>query len=67
MNARAGDSNRDFNRYGVNMLLYWEALKFSIESGCRVFDFGRSTRDYVRLSLAHPPTRPILFHSINVF
>jgi FemAB-related protein (PEP-CTERM system-associated) len=29
----------------LNMRLYWEMLKYSVESGCRRFDFGRSTRD----------------------
>jgi serine/alanine adding enzyme len=29
----------------LNMRLYWEMLKYSVESGCRQFDFGRSTRD----------------------
>ena len=38
-------SIRDYNRIGVNMLLYWEALKWAIEQGYRRFDFGRSTRD----------------------
>jgi len=28
----------------LNMRLYWEMLKHSIEAGCRQFDFGRSTR-----------------------
>jgi FemAB-related protein (PEP-CTERM system-associated) len=37
-------SDREFNRYAVNMLLYREALDFAIESDCRLFDFGRSTR-----------------------
>jgi FemAB-related protein (PEP-CTERM system-associated) len=36
-------SLREFNRSGVNMLLYWEALQHAIARGCRVFDFGRST------------------------
>ncbi|MDX1517337.1 MAG: FemAB family PEP-CTERM system-associated protein [Woeseiaceae bacterium] len=36
---------REFNRYSVNMLLYWSVLKFAIKQGFRVFDFGRSTRD----------------------
>ena len=40
-----GSSVREFNRIKINMLLYWEALKRSIEDGYRVFDFGRSTRD----------------------
>lgn len=30
---------------GFNMRLYWELLIASIERGCRVFDFGRSTVD----------------------
>lgn len=38
-------SLREFNGIGVNMLMYWEALRFSIERGCRVFDFGRSSVD----------------------
>jgi lipid II:glycine glycyltransferase (peptidoglycan interpeptide bridge formation enzyme) len=37
-------ADRDFNRYSVNMLLYREALDHAIERGCKVFDFGRSTR-----------------------
>jgi FemAB-related protein (PEP-CTERM system-associated) len=31
------------NKYSVNMLLYWEVLKFSIQNGYKIFDFGRST------------------------
>lgn len=38
-------SAREFNRYSVNMLLYREALDHAIRTGCRRFDFGRSTRD----------------------
>lgn len=38
-------SIRDYNRFGVNMALYWAALRYAIEQGCRVFDFGRSTVD----------------------
>jgi serine/alanine adding enzyme len=38
-------SLRETNRYGANMLLYWEVLKYSIEQGFAVFDFGRSTPD----------------------
>ncbi len=34
---------REFNRISVNMLLYWEVLKYSIEQGYTQFDFGRST------------------------
>jgi FemAB-related protein (PEP-CTERM system-associated) len=38
-------SLREFNRFGVNMLLYWEVLAFSIARGAATFDFGRSSRD----------------------
>lgn len=38
-------SMRELNPIGVNMLLYWEALRFAIERGRRIFDFGRSTID----------------------
>lgn len=38
-------SLRATNRYGVNMLLYWEVLRRAIEQGYTTFDFGRSTRD----------------------
>lgn len=38
-------SLQEFNRIGVNMLMYWRALELSIEAGCRVFDFGRSSAD----------------------
>lgn len=38
-------SDRRYNRVGVNMLLYWEMLKLSIERGTSVFDFGRSSKD----------------------
>ncbi len=31
------------NPLGVNMLLYWEVLKFAIEKGYKRFDFGRCT------------------------
>jgi hypothetical protein len=34
---------RDFNRFNVNMVLYWEALKFSCQKKCDYFDYGRST------------------------
>lgn|GEM_PF-17350 len=36
---------RDVNHLGVNMLLYWEALKYALRKGYKYFDFGRSTRD----------------------
>lgn len=38
-------SIREFNRIGVNMLLYWEAMRFAIDNKFTRFDFGRSTRD----------------------
>ncbi|NHN36692.1 FemAB family PEP-CTERM system-associated protein [Pseudomaricurvus alcaniphilus] len=38
-------SLREFNRFSVNMLLYWESLCCSIEKGCRFFDFGRSNKE----------------------
>lgn len=38
-------SLREFNRFSVNMLLYWESLCYSIAQGCRFFDFGRSNKE----------------------
>lgn len=38
-------SDRVYDRVSVNMLLYWEALRFAIDSGSAHFDFGRCTRD----------------------
>jgi FemAB-related protein (PEP-CTERM system-associated) len=38
-------SIRKYNALGVNMLLYWEAMKAAIENGYQVLDFGRSTVD----------------------
>lgn len=37
--------DRASRKTAPNMLLYWEMLKYSIESGYRYFDFGRSTID----------------------
>lgn len=37
-------SLREFNKYGFNMLMYWESLKLSIEQSYQVFDFGRSSK-----------------------
>jgi hypothetical protein len=34
---------RASNPLSANVLLYWHMLKFSIERGFSVFDFGRST------------------------
>ena len=36
---------REFNRFSVNMLLYWAVLQYAVEQGYRVFDFGRSSKD----------------------
>lgn len=36
-------SLRSMNHLGVNMLLYWECLRSSIQRGSTQFDFGRST------------------------
>ena len=36
---------REVNKIGVNMFLYWEVLKYSIEQGFKTFDFGRSSVD----------------------
>ena len=36
-------SNRGFKTLCPNNLLYWEAIRFAIEKGFRIFDFGRST------------------------
>lgn len=38
-------SLREFNRFSVNMLLYWESLCYSIDQGCSHFDFGRSSKE----------------------
>jgi FemAB-related protein (PEP-CTERM system-associated) len=34
---------REYNHLSPNMLLYWELLKYSVDSGVVFFDFGRST------------------------
>lgn len=41
----SASSLREYNRVSVNMLLYWTVLQYAIESGYKVFDFGRSTVD----------------------
>lgn len=38
-------SDRRYDRFSVNMFLYWHALVFAIEVGCTSFDFGRCTVD----------------------
>ena len=35
----------DYNRFGINMFMYWEVLKFAIANRYKTFDFGRSTID----------------------
>jgi lipid II:glycine glycyltransferase (peptidoglycan interpeptide bridge formation enzyme) len=34
---------REFNPLCPNVLLYWHMLRFAIDGGYRIFDFGRST------------------------
>lgn len=36
---------REYNPWGVNMLLYWHCLKHAVEQGYGEFDFGRSSVD----------------------
>ena len=36
---------KDVNHLSINMLLYWEVLKFAIKNRYRYFDFGRSSMD----------------------
>jgi len=36
---------REYNQHNLNMVLYWEVLKFSCERNCSIFDFGRSSID----------------------
>ena len=38
-------SLRSYDRFGTNMWLYWNILKFGCEQGYKYFDFGRSTLD----------------------
>jgi FemAB-related protein (PEP-CTERM system-associated) len=38
-------SLREYNRFGPNMLLYWEALRFAATQGYKCFDFGRCSPD----------------------
>ena len=39
----SASSLREFNKYNVNMLMYWNLLERAIQRGSRTFDFGRST------------------------
>jgi len=36
---------KNVNHLSINMLLYWEVLKFAVENRYRYFDFGRSSKD----------------------
>ena len=36
---------KDVNHLSVNMLLYWEVLKFAVDNQYQYFDFGRSSKD----------------------
>ena len=36
---------RNVNHLSINMLLYWEVLKFAIENKYKYFDFGRSSKE----------------------
>lgn len=36
---------RKVNHLSMNMLMYWEILKFAIKNNYKYFDFGRSSRD----------------------
>jgi len=38
-------SIRDVNHLSINMLLYWEVLKYAIDHHYRQFDFGRSSKE----------------------
>ena len=38
-------SLRQYGRLSPNMLLYWTMLAYACETGCKYFDFGRSTPD----------------------
>ena len=34
----------DYNKYNINMVLYWEMMVYAIENGMKNFSFGRATR-----------------------
>ena len=36
---------RDVNHLSINMLLYWEVLKFATDNSFNYFDFGRSSKE----------------------
>jgi len=35
----------EYNKFGINMFMYWEVLKFAVANQYKKFDFGRSTID----------------------
>jgi FemAB-related protein (PEP-CTERM system-associated) len=39
-----GASIREFNHLAVNNYMYWMLIKYGVENGYRVFDFGRSKK-----------------------
>ncbi|MEQ9407822.1 MAG: FemAB family PEP-CTERM system-associated protein [Fuerstiella sp.] len=41
----SASSLREYNRTSCNMLMYWHALKRTVERGQHTFDFGRSSVD----------------------
>lgn len=38
-------TDREYNRLGPNMLLYWNFLKYSVDNNYTFFDFGRSSEN----------------------
>jgi len=36
---------RSSNKLDANMKLYWEVLKYAVQNGYEIFDFGRSSKD----------------------
>jgi FemAB-related protein (PEP-CTERM system-associated) len=36
---------KDVNHLSMNMLMYWEVLKYAIENRYKYFDFGRSSKE----------------------
>jgi serine/alanine adding enzyme len=38
-------SLKSVNHFSINMLLYWEVLKYAVANGYKYFDFGRSSKN----------------------
>ena len=36
---------REFNKFGINMYMYWEVIRKAIADGNKQFDFGRCSKD----------------------